>query len=127
MNRRGFLTSILALGAAPAIVRADALMRVVPVDFRVIVPITEVVVCHTLPGNPDAHWLDAIKREALRVAQEGYSFTRTARAETNCFYDAYRDSTFVRNSVFFEGHVQRKPPADTIRIRLPNRYTVSGA
>lgn len=30
MNRRGFLGSILALGAAPAIVRADALMRVVP-------------------------------------------------------------------------------------------------
>lgn len=31
MNRRGFLGSILALGAAPAIVRADSLMRIVPV------------------------------------------------------------------------------------------------
>ena len=30
MNRRGFLGSILALGAAPAIVRADSLMRIVP-------------------------------------------------------------------------------------------------
>ena len=30
MNRRGFMGSILALGAAPAIVRADALMRVRP-------------------------------------------------------------------------------------------------
>jgi hypothetical protein len=30
VNRRGFLGSILALGAAPAIVRADSLMRVVP-------------------------------------------------------------------------------------------------
>ena len=29
MNRRGFIGSILALGAAPAIVRADSLMRVV--------------------------------------------------------------------------------------------------
>ncbi len=29
-SRRTFLASILALGAAPAIVRADALMRVVP-------------------------------------------------------------------------------------------------
>src|SRR5574343_716145 len=29
MNRRGFLTSILALGAAPAIVRAANLMKVV--------------------------------------------------------------------------------------------------
>jgi hypothetical protein len=35
MNRRGFLGSILALGAAPAIVRADSLMRVVPVDTLV--------------------------------------------------------------------------------------------
>lgn len=30
MNRRGFMGSILALGAAPAIVRADSLMRIVP-------------------------------------------------------------------------------------------------
>ena len=30
MNRRSFLSSILAAGVAPAIVRADALMRVVP-------------------------------------------------------------------------------------------------
>ncbi len=32
MNRRGFLGSILSLGVAPAIVRADTLMRVVPRD-----------------------------------------------------------------------------------------------
>src|SRR5574343_1126621 len=30
MNRRHFLGSILALGVAPAIVRADSLMRIVP-------------------------------------------------------------------------------------------------
>lgn len=36
MNRRGFLGSILALGAAPAIVRADSLMRIVPVDTDVL-------------------------------------------------------------------------------------------
>lgn len=34
--RRSFLGSILALGAAPAIVRADALMRVVPVGTTVL-------------------------------------------------------------------------------------------
>jgi len=33
MNRRGFLGSILALAAAPAIVRADSLMRIVPREF----------------------------------------------------------------------------------------------
>lgn len=32
MNRRGFLGSILAACAAPAIVRADSLMRIVPMD-----------------------------------------------------------------------------------------------
>lgn len=35
-TRRSFLGSILALGAAPAIVRADALMRVVPVGTTVL-------------------------------------------------------------------------------------------
>lgn len=32
LNRRSFIGSILALGAAPAIVRADSLMRIVPRD-----------------------------------------------------------------------------------------------
>lgn len=32
MNRRGFMSSILALGAAPAIVRVNSLMRIVPRD-----------------------------------------------------------------------------------------------
>lgn len=38
MNRRGFLGSILALGAAPAIVRADSLMRVVPRETTILTP-----------------------------------------------------------------------------------------
>jgi hypothetical protein len=36
MNRRGFLGSILALAAAPAIVRADSLMRIVPVETTIL-------------------------------------------------------------------------------------------
>jgi len=36
VNRRGFLGSILALGAAPAIVRADSLMRIIPRDSGII-------------------------------------------------------------------------------------------
>lgn len=35
MNRRGFLGAILAAAAAPAIVRADSLMRIVPRDLLV--------------------------------------------------------------------------------------------
>lgn len=36
MNRRGFLRGMLALGAAPAIVRADSLMKLVPRDLPVV-------------------------------------------------------------------------------------------
>lgn len=36
MIRRSFLKTILALGAAPAIVRADSLMRIVPRDLDVL-------------------------------------------------------------------------------------------
>lgn len=35
MNRRGFLGAILAAAAAPAIVRADSLMRIVPRDLLI--------------------------------------------------------------------------------------------
>lgn len=38
MNRRGFLTGILAACAAPAIVRADSLMRIVPLDTTIVLP-----------------------------------------------------------------------------------------
>jgi hypothetical protein len=36
MNRRSFMSSILALAAAPAIVRADSLMRIVARDTTVL-------------------------------------------------------------------------------------------
>ena len=36
MNRRGFLGAILAAAAAPAIVRADSLMRIVPRETEVL-------------------------------------------------------------------------------------------
>lgn len=40
MNRRGFLSSILTLAAAPAIVRADSLMRIIPVETEILSGIT---------------------------------------------------------------------------------------
>lgn len=45
MNRRGFLQSCIALAVAPAIVRADSLMRVVPRGL-----ILEDVAPWTVPG-----------------------------------------------------------------------------
>jgi hypothetical protein len=38
MDRRGFLGSILLAAVAPAIVRADSLMRIVPLDTAVVLP-----------------------------------------------------------------------------------------
>lgn len=40
MNRRHFLAGILAAGAAPAIVRADSLMRLVVRPQELVVPVT---------------------------------------------------------------------------------------
>lgn len=57
MNRRGFLRAILAGCAAPAIVRADALMRVVPVDLD-IVPV---------PFNGDVFTLEHLKAAARQL------------------------------------------------------------
>lgn len=45
MNRRGFLGAIIATCAAPAIVRADSLMRIVP-RYTTIVFDTETVMAH---------------------------------------------------------------------------------
>jgi len=39
MNRRGFLGAIIAACAAPAIVRADSLMRIVPRDTTLLLPL----------------------------------------------------------------------------------------
>lgn len=44
MNRRGFLGYILALGAAPAIVRADSLMRIIPKEQYVWTQVVEPLV-----------------------------------------------------------------------------------
>lgn len=38
MDRRGFLGAILAAAAAPAIVRADSLMRIVPRETTLLIP-----------------------------------------------------------------------------------------
>lgn len=59
MNRRGFLGSIIALGAAPAIVRTDSLMRIVPRDLVVL----------AAPMN-----MDQVTREALRIAWKNRIF-----------------------------------------------------
>lgn len=69
MNRRGFLASILAGCTAPAIVRADVLMRVVPMQ-------TTVLRTGILPANPQV--VEAYSR-ALAQASHA-AFDRAFRA-----------------------------------------------
>jgi hypothetical protein len=58
MNRRGFLGSILVACAAPAIVRADSLMRIVPMETLVSVGADDVFKTLT---ELDAPWLGAVR------------------------------------------------------------------
>lgn len=67
MNRRSFLSSCLALAAAPAIVRADSLMRIVPRDVEVLTASSQDFVI-------DMEWLDGVTYEAGQIAQMA-SFT----------------------------------------------------
>jgi len=95
MNRRGFIGSILAIGAAPAIVRASSLMRV----QGIIVPTLEEVVAVN-SGN-SLLTFDLITREALRVMEKNLILGQRVNAQF--------DSSFKGNSA-------------TIRIRRPITY-----
>lgn len=64
MNRRGFLGSILAVAIAPAIVRADSLMRIIP---------TETLLVTTVSGNRLLR-IEEITREALIIMEEHWEF-----------------------------------------------------
>lgn len=81
VNRRGFLSSILALATAPAIVRADSLMRVIPMEAPVLLERDLVDFIYeltpkeapfiTVLGWADElkpHWETAIKGEWLEDA-----------------------------------------------------------
>lgn len=81
MNRRGFLGSILAACAAPAIVRADSLMRIVPLD-TVILP----------AFHPDAILMEADAIDGGLVALD-----RMLREWSQ--YDLAREATITRYDV----------------------------
>ncbi len=99
MNRRGFLGAILALGAAPAIVRAESLMRIKPV---------------LLPGDDFQYFPGlgvALPRNAL--------ITPTILAQEAL-------EILERHLVFAPriepGAVHRVRSAQTITVRKPRRY-----
>lgn len=112
VNRRGFLGSILLAGVAPAIVRADSLMRIVPIETLVEqVDVTDLVIASRMPGNSLLS-IDMITREALKIAHEKFAFLKELNAETDRAYDIYRDETLFRTNINVLGKAPR-------RIKLP--------
>ena len=70
MDRRGFLHGMLALGAAPAIVRIGSLMPV----RSIAIPTTAEVIA---VGGNQLLTIDMITREALRILNSNLSFIIT--------------------------------------------------
>ena len=71
MDRRGFLSSVLALGVAPAIVRADSLMRVVPRSAGFVL------------GAQPPGWIGGI----VTRAQGGFIYDGLVYSVTGCVLD----------------------------------------
>ncbi len=75
LNRRGFLASMLACGAAPAIVRAESIMRIKPIVLPGEAEFEAVVARNTLIP------IDQIRREALAILERNLMFTFSVMQE----------------------------------------------
>lgn len=86
MNRRGFLGSILALAAAPAIVRADSLMRIVPISAPII-PVETGITEAALVALLKKVWESGGEPEVIKcgpdVAQRLFGFSGVATRMDN--------------------------------------------
>lgn len=117
MNRRGFLSGILAAAIAPAIVRADSLMRIVPLDTTILTATYgDVVDRYVITGVTEGIsetilTMDQIMREALRVAHEKGVFLGRINGEF--------DHHFKVGDVI---SMPAEKQGDTIRIRMRNPY-----
>jgi hypothetical protein len=73
VNRRGFLGAILVAAVAPAIVRADSLMRIVPLDT--------LVVTENIEGSNGLFWGQLGRFDGLKIiVTDPAELARFARA-----------------------------------------------
>ena len=70
MNRRGFLGAMLAACAAPAIVRADSLMRIIPMDVPVIEVPSGMVMMQEACGEDIPEWMAQQLGERVQLVRE---------------------------------------------------------
>lgn len=96
MNRRGFLTGILAAATAPAIVRADSLMRIVPRETVLITGEFNVNVPVLRSSNKIVYWRPDIEPH-WGPAQDIGMLNITVRQDGNSWATAYRTNVLVQN------------------------------
>lgn len=96
MNRRGFLSAILATACAPAIVRAESLMRCSGIVVPTLGDVAAINGMHLTAAM--------VTREALRILHENLSFAQEINAEW--------ESQFI------------EPLNAVLRIRRPQPYII---
>jgi hypothetical protein len=104
MNRRGFIGSILAAAAAPAIVRADSLMRIVPVETEVLVPMT-LSMRRALP-SPTITGVTVLNAQEWSVDGEVWYATHGPSVEIPA--GVLRDGSILRVRSFVAKHANEK-------------------
>ena len=100
MNRRSFLSAILATACAPAIVRADSLMRIVPRDA-------------TFLPIPDRH--------SLNITWDGHGIF--SAIENNFWRDDGVNLIFIGNQ--WEYNMQRALLLQKVMSYVPNQIRAS--
>ena len=93
MNRRGFLQSCLALAVAPALVRAESMMRINARPFR-----------YEGWPPPYSETVEAVEFTAAKLEREGlrYSFSAFVRAASAYTRGRVGESEWVRKAISIE-------------------------
>lgn len=106
MNRRGFLATMLAAGAAPAIVRASSLMKLVVPSTEEVIAINGFTSGLGIIPNTFPLSIQMISAEMLRILK--------SNLESNLLLTSRVNRSYASQSYKI---------GDTITIRKPQRYS----
>lgn len=113
LSRRGFFSGLVALVAAPAIVRVESLM-VLPAPAKIILPeglvkFTPIETAVEYATHSNLLTINQITREAVRLFQNSNSFIRSMNARWQsdfAFANGARESSYQ-----WKSHVQAMRPS----------------